>query len=161
MHRLLHAAKAVGQQRLHREHGKIDAKAQQAGAEQHIQDGIHRQIHHRRAETVHQCTGQQLFLQRFRGGVLVVQGHKAAQQTGQHAGGHQQQRHRRRQHPRILAAGGKHHQRGKAHALHDHRVIQEHTVVVGKLVGIFYDQFSRCASHCAAPFPASACRWVR
>ena len=68
VHRLLHAAKAVGQQRLHREHGKIDAKAQQAGAEQHIQDGIHRQIHHRRAEAVHQCTGQQLFLQRFRGG---------------------------------------------------------------------------------------------
>ena len=66
-HRLLHAAKAVGQQRLHREHGQVDAKAQQAGAEQHIQDGIHRQIHHRRAEAVHQCTGQQLFLQLFRG----------------------------------------------------------------------------------------------
>ena len=73
-HRLLHAAKAVGQQRLHGEQGQVDAKAQQAGAEQHIQDGIHRQIHHRRAEAVHQCTGQQLFLQLFRGRVLAVQG---------------------------------------------------------------------------------------
>ena len=160
-HRLLYAAETVGQQRLHREHGQIDAKAQQAGTEQHVQDGVHRQIHHSGAEAVHQCTGQQLFLQRFRGRVLVVQGHKAAQQAGQHAGGHQQQRHRHRQHHRILAAGGACHQRGQTHALHDHRVIQEHTVVVGKLVGIFYDQFSRCASHCAAPFPASACRWVR
>ena len=66
-----------------------------------------------------------------------------------------------RQHHRILAAGGKHHQRGQTHALHDHRVIQEHPVMVGKFAGVFYDQFSRCASHCAAPFPASACRWVR
>ena len=164
MHRLLHAAEAVGQQRFHREQRQIDAQIQQAGAERGIQDGVHCQIDHSRAEAVHQRTGQQHLLQRFGIRVLIPQGDETAQQAGQHAGGHQQQRHSRRQHHSILAGSGQNHQRGKAHALHDHRVIQEYTVVVGEPGRVFYNEFSRRFLHCAAPFPVPACgcsRWYR
>ena len=137
MHCLLHAAEAVGQKRLHHQHGQIDAKVQKTGAEHKVQNGIRRQIHHSGAGCVQKCTGQQLFLQLLRGGLLVPQGHKAAEQAGQHAGGHQQQCHRRRQHQAVLAGGGHDHQRCQTHALHDHRVIQKHAVVMGKLFGIF------------------------
>ena len=160
MQRFLHAAKAVGQQRLHHQQGQVDAQGQQAGAEHCIQDGIGRQIHHRRAQTVHQRTGQQLFLQLFRGRVLAVQGEQTAQQAGQHAGGHQQQRDRSRQHHTVMGGGGQHHQRGQTHALHDHGVVQEHAVVVGKAVGVLQNQFCGRFSHSAASFPApDAGRW--
>ena len=137
MHRLLHAAEAVGQKRLHYQHGQVDAKVQKTRAEHKVQDGIRRQIHHSGAGCVQYSAGQQFFLQLCGRGFLVPQGHKAAEQAGQHAGGHQQQRHRRRQHQTVLTGGSHDHQRCQTHALHDHRVIQEHAVVMGKLFGIF------------------------
>jgi electron transport complex protein RnfE len=76
------------------------------------------------------------FIVLCRRGFLVPQGHKAAEQAGQHAGGHQQQRHRRRQHQAVLTGGSHDHQRCQTHALHDHRVIQEHAVMMGKLFGV-------------------------
>jgi len=136
VHCLLHAAEAVGQKRLHHQHGQVDAKVQKPGAKHEVQNGICRQVHHSGAGCVQKCAGQQLFLQLLRGRLLVPQGYKAAEQAGQHAGGHQQQRHRRRQHQAVLAGGSHDHQRCQTHALHDHRVIQEHAVVMGKLFGV-------------------------
>ena len=129
-HRLLHAAKAVGQQRLHHQHGQVDAQHQQAHAAQPIQDGVRRQIDHRRTARIEDAAGQQLLFQLCVGRMLLPQGEQAAQQAGQHPGGRQQQSHGNRQHQGVFARGGKHHQRGKAHALHDHGVIQKDAVMV-------------------------------
>jgi len=61
-HRLLHAAEAIGQQRLHHQHGQIDAQHQQAHAEQPIQDGVCRQIDHRRAARIEDAAGPKAVL---------------------------------------------------------------------------------------------------
>ena len=153
MHGLLHTAKTVDEQGLHHQHGQVDAQSQQVHPEQRVQDGIHGQIHHCRAAAVDEAAGQQFFLQFFFGGLLVPQGERPAQQAGQHPGGRQQQNHGNRQHQGVFARGGKHHQRGQAHALHDHRVIEEHTVMMCVFFRVPDDHFRNRTSHSAPSFP--------
>ena len=94
------------------------------------------------AARIKDAAGQQLLFQLCVGRVLLPQGEQAAQQTGQQTGGRQQQRHRCRQHQSVLAVGGKDHQRRKAHALHDHGIVQEDAVMVEESLRVAGDELS-------------------
>ncbi len=85
--------------------------------------------------------------------MLLPQGEQAAQQAGQHPGGRQQQRHGHSQHQGVLAARRKDDQRRKAHALHDHRVIQKDAVMVEESFRIPGEEFCSMTFHSASPFP--------
>ena len=155
MHRFLHTAETVGQQRLHHQQGQVDAQRQQVGAEEGVQDGIRRQIHHGGAAAVDKGAGQQLLFQLFGLRALVPQGAQTAEQAGQHPRGRQQQGHGYGQHHGVSAAGGQHHQRSQAHALHDDRVVFEDTVMVCELFGVTGDHFCNVTFHSASSFQPS------
>ena len=77
--------------------------------------------------------------------MLLPQGEQAAQQAGQHPGGRQQQS--------VLSARRKDDQRRKAHALHDHGVIQKDAVMVEESFRVPGDEFCSMTFHSASPFP--------
>ena len=155
---LLYPAETVDQQRLDGQQGQIDAQTQQIHPKEVVQQRIHPQIDHRGTAAVDQAAGQQLLFQLFCRGLLIPQGNGAAQQAGQQPGWGQQQQDRHRQHHGIFSARGQHHQRSQTHALHDDRVVQEHTVMVGVLVRVADDLFCNAAFHSAASFPSSGVR---
>ena len=156
MHGLLHPAEPVGQQRLHHQHGQVDAHRQQVGAEQHVQDGVGGEVDHRRTAAVRKGTGQQLLFQLLRLRALVPQRAQAAQKARQHPGRRQQQGHGHRQHHGVFARSGKDHQRSQTHALHHDRVVFENAVMVRELFGVARDRFGNMTSHSASSFRFSS-----